>query len=67
MKGFNPLEPSGVSPEAVFAQSVNRKVHGPEMRLNNSATVKVRRTTKGIFLVIKPQRGGAPTTPCPLA
>lgn len=50
MKGGLPPKPTGYDAEARFHQASHEKVHGPENQLRDSATVKVRRTSKGIFL-----------------
>ena len=61
LKGELPLDPSGSDPEALFARGIRRKAYGPEARIHSSSTVKVSRTTKGIFLKAAAQRGGSGT------
>lgn len=54
MKGHNPTKPTGYDPEARFHQRTHEKQNGPENELRDSATVKVRKTSKGIFLHANP-------------
>lgn len=54
-----PLKPTGDSCEAIFAIKTHDANFGPSRRIRSSRTVKVRHTSKGIFLKAKRNRGGA--------
>lgn len=56
--GYLPNRPTGDDAEALFAQAQWDKTHGSKGRLNNSTTVKVRRTHKGIFFAAAPHSKG---------
>jgi len=58
MRDFEPFRPTGSDPEAAFAKSSWDKTHGPAAQLRSSSTVKIDRTSKGIFIHAKPSRGG---------
>src|ERR1700692_4402452 len=55
-----PPRPSGTDEESVFHQSTHDKLHGGQLHINNTATIKASKTTKGWFLHAKPSLGGGP-------
>lgn len=58
-----PLLPTGSNCEADFAQKVHGKVFGPRGKIRNSSTVKVDYRHDGVYLRVKPWKGGAASTP----
>jgi hypothetical protein len=59
MRGYIPPRPTGFTREARFDQAVWDKLWGREAKLNNSARVKVRRTSGGKFFELKDRGPGA--------
>lgn len=65
----DPILPAGFDNEANFAQQVHNRVFGKSGKLRNTRTVKVSRNHNGIFLRVKPGKGGksAPSQPVAVA
>ena len=62
MRDFSPRRPTGFDDEALFAQSVHSKIHGPSGDLCDSSTVHWQRTSRGIFAHAKASKGGNAST-----
>lgn len=60
MKDYIPLRPAGYDPEAKFDQSIHGRAYGA-LKVNNSRTVKVRRSTSGGITLNVDTLGGVGT------